>query len=92
VSPRRVVIVGGGITGLAAAYRLLRIGKDASGTPLAVTVQEARPRVGGNLHTERRDGFVIDGGPDAFVAMRPQALALCKELGLGERLIPTSAE
>lgn len=90
MNPRRVVIVGGGITGLAAAYRLLRTGKDASGTPLAVTVLEARPRVGGNIQTERRDGFVIDGGPDAFVATRPQALALCKELGLGERLIPTS--
>ncbi len=90
MKPRRVVIVGGGITGLSAAYRLLRKGADASGAPLSVTLLEARPRLGGNIQTERREGFVIDGGPDAFVAARPHATALCKELGLGDRLIPTS--
>jgi oxygen-dependent protoporphyrinogen oxidase len=90
VNPRRVVIVGGGITGLAAAYRLLRKGTDAAGAPIAVTLLEARPRLGGNIQTERRDGFVIDGGPDAFVVTRPQATALCKELGLGDRIIGTS--
>jgi oxygen-dependent protoporphyrinogen oxidase len=90
VSPRRVVIVGGGITGLSAAYRLLRKGKDATGAPLSVTLLEARPRLGGNIHTERRDGFVIDAGPDSFVSSRPQAAALCRELGLGDRLIGTS--
>jgi len=90
VKPRRVVIVGGGITGLSAAHRLLQKGADAAGAPLSVTLLEARPRLGGNIQTERRDGFVIDGGPDAFVAARPHATALCKELGLAERLIPTS--
>jgi oxygen-dependent protoporphyrinogen oxidase len=90
VKPRRVVIVGGGITGLSAAYRLLKKGADKDGAPISVTLLEARPRLGGNIQTERRDGFVIDGGPDAFVAARPHATALCKELGLGERLIPTS--
>lgn len=90
MTPRRVVIVGGGITGLTAAYRLLKKGADASGTPIAVTLLESRPRLGGNIQTERRDGFVIDGGPDAFVVTRPHATALCKELGLGDRLIGTS--
>jgi protoporphyrinogen/coproporphyrinogen III oxidase len=90
MNPRRVVVVGGGITGLSAAYRLLRKGKDASGAPIEVTVLEARPRVGGNIQTERTNGFVIDGGPDAFVVSRPHATALCRELGLGDRLIGTS--
>ncbi|MFT3773716.1 MAG: protoporphyrinogen oxidase [Minicystis sp.] len=90
MTPRRVVIVGGGITGLTAAYRLLRRGTDASGAPITVTLLESRPRLGGNIQTERRDGFVIDAGPDAFVAARPHATALCKEVGLGDRLIGTS--
>ncbi len=90
MSARRVVIVGGGVTGLTAAYRLLTAGHDASGATLAVTVLEERPRLGGNIVTERRDGFVIDGGPDSFVAVRPQAKALCHDLGLGDRLIPTT--
>src|SRR4051794_26470179 len=90
MSPRRIVIAGGGVTGLTAAYRLVRAGRDAAGTPLAVTLLEARPRLGGNIHTERREGFVLDGGPDAFVAVRPEAAALCKELGLADRLIGTT--
>src|SRR4029078_4482384 len=44
----------------------------------------------GNIVTERRDGFVIDGGPDSFVSMRPQSKALCEDLGLGDHLIPTT--
>ena len=90
MSVRRVVILGGGVTGLTAAYRLLAAGHDASGRRLAVTVLEERPRLGGNIVTERRDGFVIDGGPDSFVAVRPQAKALCNDLGLADRLIPTT--
>lgn len=89
---RRVVIVGGGITGLATAYRLLSAGRDAAGARLAVTLLEARPRLGGNIQTERREGFLIDGGPDSFVTTKPQAAALCKELGLGDRLIPTTSK
>lgn len=89
--PRRVVIVGGGITGLAAAYRLLKLAGEAG--RVSVTLLEGRPELGGNIRTERTaDGLVIDGGPDAFVITKPQATALCKELGLGERLIGTTAE
>ncbi|HEY4121227.1 MAG TPA: protoporphyrinogen oxidase [Byssovorax sp.] len=79
-----VVVVGGGVTGLTAAYKLARGGAGP------VTLLEARARVGGNIQTERRDGFVIDGGPDSFVVTRPQAAALCKELGLEADLIPTT--
>ncbi len=90
MSTRRVVVIGGGVTGLTVAYRILAARQDARGTKLEVTVLEERPRLGGNIVTERRDGFVIDGGPDSFVAMRPQAKALCDDLGLGDRLIPTT--
>lgn len=89
--PRRVVIAGGGITGLTAAYRLLRAGSDAAGAPIEVTLLEARPRLGGTIVTERRDGFVLDGGPDSFVAAggSSSVTALCKELGIGDSLIAT---
>jgi oxygen-dependent protoporphyrinogen oxidase len=89
---RRVVIVGGGITGLTTAYRLLRARRDAGGVPFAVTLLEARSRLGGNIVTERQDGCVLDGGPDAFVAARPEARDLCFDLGLGDRLMDTTAK
>ena len=92
MSVRRVVVVGGGITGLAAAYRLLREGAGRDGNPLEVTLIEERRRLGGNVQTERHDGFVVDGGPDSFITTKPQGTALCKELGLGDRLIGTSPE
>jgi oxygen-dependent protoporphyrinogen oxidase len=95
--PRRVVIVGGGITGLAVAHRLLASaglgGAEAvsgGASPYEVTLLEARPQLGGNVRTERLGGFVIDGGPDAWVVTKPHASALCRELGLGDRLIETT--
>ncbi len=90
MSTRRVVVVGAGVTGLTVAYRLLAAGHDANGAKLEVTVLEERPLLGGNIVTERSGGFVIDGGPDSFVVMRPQAKALCEDLGLGDHLIPTT--
>lgn len=86
---KRVVIVGGGVTGLTTAYRLLKRSSEG-GPKVEVTVLEGRDELGGNIRTERRDGLVIDGGPDAFVVAKPHATALCKELGLGERLIGTT--
>lgn len=76
----RVVIVGGGITGLAAAYYLSKKGVRA-------TVLEAADRPGGVIQTERSEGFVIEGGPDSFIAQKPWAAELCRELGLD--LIPS---
>jgi len=77
-----VAIVGGGISGLAAAYELQRRG-------LAVRVLEAAPRAGGVVTTEQFDGWVIDGGPDSLLVQKPAAVALCRELGIADRLVST---
>jgi oxygen-dependent protoporphyrinogen oxidase len=77
-----VAIVGGGIAGLAAAYELRKRG-------VSVQVLEAGSRPGGVITTERVDGWVIDGGPDSMLVQKPAAVALCRELGLADRLIST---
>jgi oxygen-dependent protoporphyrinogen oxidase len=75
-----VVVLGGGITGLAAAHRLLQTHADA--TPgLRITLVEADDRLGGKIVTEHVDGFVIEGGPDSFLATKPRGIGLCEELG-----------
>jgi protoporphyrinogen/coproporphyrinogen III oxidase len=73
----RVVVVGGGVAGLATAHRLLRA--DPS---LDVTVLEAEDRAGGRLATASVGGLELDAGPDSFVARKPWAADLCRELGL----------
>lgn len=73
----RVVVVGGGVAGLAASYRLVR-----SDPAIAVTVLEAEPRTGGRLTTAGVGDLVLDAGPDSFVARKPWAADLCRELGL----------
>ena len=78
----RVVVVGGGIAGLAAALRLERL---CPGTE--VVLVESRPRLGGTILTEEVSGFVIEGGPDSFLARKPRGIGLCKELGLSCDLI-----
>lgn len=77
-----VVIIGGGIAGLAAAWELKRRG-------LVPLVLEKSVRAGGVIVTERHEGFVIDGGPDSLLVQKPAAIDLCGELGLRDRLIPT---
>jgi len=77
-----VAVVGGGISGLAAAYELQKRG-------LNVRVLEAGPRAGGVITTERFDQWVIDGGPDSMLVQKPAAVALCRELGIADRLVST---
>ncbi len=84
----RVVVVGGGVSGLAAAHRLM--GRGAHGRrPSEVVVLEAKDRIGGAIWTDRVDGFVIEGGADSFITNKPWAVDLCRELGLGDQLIGT---
>ncbi|MEK7311716.1 MAG: oleate hydratase, partial [Chloroflexota bacterium] len=82
---KRAVIVGGGIAGLAAAYRLMQAVPD-----LAITLIESDSRLGGKIVTDRVDGFVIEGGPDTFLSHKPRGLGLCCELGLEDRLHGTN--
>jgi oxygen-dependent protoporphyrinogen oxidase len=75
-----VTIVGGGISGLSAAYELHRRG-------VPCQLYEAADRMGGILRTERVAGLLIDAGPDAMLARKPAGIALCEELGIASRLI-----
>lgn len=84
-----VVIVGGGIAGLATAYELQQQ-VHAAGSPLTYTLLESDATIGGKLISDRADGFVIEGGPDSFLAQKPWATDLCRELGLGDDLIGTN--
>jgi oxygen-dependent protoporphyrinogen oxidase len=77
-----VAVVGGGISGLAAAYELQRRG-------VGVRLLELSDRLGGVIRSDRFDGWVVDGGPDSLLVQKPAAVALCRELGLADRLTPT---
>jgi oxygen-dependent protoporphyrinogen oxidase len=85
---RRVVVVGGGIAGLAAAHRLTELARER-GEPIDLTLLEARDRLGGTIATERTQGFLIEAGPDSFISEKPWALALCQRLGIADRLVST---
>jgi oxygen-dependent protoporphyrinogen oxidase len=80
-----VVIVGGGLSGLAVAFRLKQLGPDMS-----VTVLEHRDRAGGNVGTEDHDGFRVETGPNGFLNRTPFVPRLCRDLGLSDRLITAS--
>ncbi len=77
-----VLVIGGGISGLVAARSLALAG-------VPVLLAEAGPRVGGKVGTEHVDGFTIEHGPDSFLATRPAAVLLARELGLGDELVGT---
>lgn len=78
---RRVLVLGAGITGLSAAYEIAEKSRRER-RPVEVTLLEASPRIGGKIVTETRDGLVIEGGPDSFLTLKPEAMELIKELGL----------
>ena len=78
-----IAIIGGGISGLSAAWFAQKRG-------LEYVVLEASGRWGGKLQTEKVGDFVVEGGADSFLATKPWAAALARELGLGERLLGTN--
>ncbi|TAN21285.1 MAG: FAD-dependent oxidoreductase [Acidobacteria bacterium] len=78
-------IIGGGIAGLSAAWTLQQAGR-------ACVVLEASDRWGGAIASERVDGFLLEGGPDSFLAGKPAAVELCRELGLEGELIGTEPQ
>ena len=81
----RVAIIGGGVSGLTAAYSLEK--QRAAGIPVEYRLFENSPRLGGALYSEILDGCVIEAGPDSFISEKPWAAALCRELGIGDQLI-----
>src|SRR5271170_4925880 len=80
----RIAIIGGGISGLSAAFTLE--GHRRAGA-LEYTLYESSPHLGGVLRTEHIDGCVVEAGPDSFITEKPWASDLCRELGLGDQLI-----
>jgi len=84
----RVAIVGGGIAGLAAAYELEKARR--AGTAVEYTLFESRDRLGGSLASETINGIVLERGPDSFLSEKPAGAELCRELGLGDQLVPSN--
>lgn len=81
----KVIVVGAGIAGLAAAWELTRAGGND------VTVLESERRAGGVIVTEQVQGFIVEGGPDGFLAGEPELPALAQELGIGDRVVSQQA-
>jgi oxygen-dependent protoporphyrinogen oxidase len=85
VTKTTVAIIGGGISGLSAAFALQKRG-------IPYVLLESEASLGGVIRTELRNGFLLEGGPDSMLAQKPEGIALCRELGLAERLCPTNPQ
>jgi oxygen-dependent protoporphyrinogen oxidase len=81
----RIAIIGGGISGLAAAFELEEHRR--AGADVDYVLYEASARLGGVLRTDHIDGCVVEAGPDSFITEKPWAADLCRALGLGDQLI-----
>jgi protoporphyrinogen/coproporphyrinogen III oxidase len=86
----RIVVVGGGMTGLGAARAL----EDARAADPSVdwVLYEREPRLGGKVHTVRRDGFVVEGGPDSAIVEKPWPIQMARRLGIGDRLLDSNED
>jgi protoporphyrinogen/coproporphyrinogen III oxidase len=90
VKSDRVVVIGGGLSGLAAAHRIHERAR-ISRRQVELTVLEAKDRLGGVLWTDRESGFALEGGPDSFITNKPWGIDLCHRLGLSDQLVETEA-
>lgn len=84
----KIAIIGGGISGLAAAHKFLELGKEKN-LPVEFVLFEAGNYLGGVIRSHTRDGFLLEAGPDSIVTEKPQAINLAKRLGLESEIIPT---
>lgn len=84
---RRIAVIGAGISGLAAAYRIHELSPETS-----VSVFDPRPRAGGVLNTVIKDGLEIEEGADNFITTVPWGLNLCKRIGIDDQLVTTSSQ
>ena len=90
-SPFHIIIVGGGISGLATAFFVMEEAKNNQ-REVQCTVIERDARWGGKILTNDTKDLLIEGGPDSFLTSKPWAMELCRTLGLEDQLIPTNAE
>lgn len=84
---RRIAVIGGGLSGLAAAHRLIEL--TGGNTSVETTLFEASPRLGGIVGTLQIGDYLVDTGADSFLTNKPGAVGLCKRLGLEHRLVAT---
>ena len=85
MTPPRIAIIGGGITGLATTWELRKRLPDA-----VLHLYEAAPRFGGKITTRTLEGCIVEGGPDSLLTEKPWGIDLCRELGLGGDLLPSN--
>ena len=85
----RIAVVGGGITGLSAAHRIVELSR-LRDLPIEVVIFEASSRPGGVISSLTRDRFVIEEGPDSILSEKPAAVRLAERIGIADRLIGTS--
>ncbi len=81
---RRIVVIGGGIAGLAAAHSITELAREKS-LGVELTLLEATSRLGGSIATEKIGDFLVEAGPDSFITEKPSALRLCERIGLTPR-------
>ncbi len=84
---KRVAVIGGGISGLAAAHRVHELDPG-----IELLLFEAEPQLGGVIQTSRREGFLWEWGPDNFITQLPWGLQLCRRIGLEPELLPTDSQ
>lgn len=87
--PQRIVVIGGGISGLSAAFYLYKKATE-QGKEIQVTIVEANNQLGGKINTLHRDGFVIERGPDSFLARKQPIIDLALDLGIQHQLTGTN--
>lgn len=80
-----VIVIGGGIAGLSAAYYLNKKAQE-TGKEITITVLESADYWGGKIKTTIEDGFVVEGGPDAYLVTKPWMRTLVHELGMADDL------
>ena len=88
-TPKSVIIIGGGISGLSTAFALLEQAATAN-LPLSCTILDAAPVWGGKIVTHRVGQLVMEAGPDSFLSQKPWGMELCRRLGITDQLINTN--